>query len=61
MQDSLQVENQPTQHCGEHISGTTHASFYAKFKATRNKLGRKRHTHGVPKALCTLGYITKYR
>ena len=35
--------------------------FLAKFKATRNKLGQKRHRYSVPKTFCVLQYIIKYR
>ena len=48
MQDSLKVENTPTQHHRVHnASGTTQGSFLAKFKATQNKLGQKRHHYSV--------------
>ena len=48
MQDSFKVENTPTHHHREYnVSGTTQASFLAKFKATQNKLGQKRHHHSV--------------
>ena len=43
MQDSLNVENTPACHHREHnVSGTTQASFLAKFKATQNKHSQKR-------------------
>ena len=45
MQGSLKVENTPTRHRREHVSRTTQASFFAKFKANQNKLGQKRHHH----------------
>ena len=61
MQDSLKVENTPTHHRGEHVSGTIQASFVAKFKTTRNKLGQRRHRYSVPKTLCAPRYIIKYR
>ena len=42
MQDSLDIENTPACHHREHnVSGTTQASFLAKFKATQNKFGQK--------------------
>ena len=45
----MKVKNTPTHHRGEYnVSGTTQASFLAKFKATPNKLGQKRHRHSVP-------------
>ena len=47
MEDSLKVENTPTRHRRKHVSGTTQASFLAKFKATQNKLGQKRNHHSV--------------
>ena len=47
MEDSLKVENTPTRHRRKHVSGTTQASFLAKFKATQNKLRQKRHHHSV--------------
>ena len=47
MLDSLIDENTPTQNRREHVSGTPKASFLAKFKATRNKLGQKRHGHSI--------------
>ena len=54
----MKVENTPTHHRREYnASGTSQASFLAKFKATNNKLGQKRHRHsGVPKTLCNLRY-----
>ena len=54
----MKVENTPAHHRREYnASGTSQASFLAKFKATYNKLGQKRHHHsGVPKTLCTLRY-----
>ena len=62
MQDSLKVENTLAHHRGEHnVSGATQATFLAKFKATRNKLGQKRHRHSVPKILCAPRHIIKYR
>ena len=43
MQDSLNVENTPEYYHREHnVSGTTQASFLAKFKATQNKHSQKR-------------------
>ena len=43
-QNFLKSENSSTHHRREHnVSGTTQASFHAKFKATRNKLVQKRH------------------
>ena len=51
----MKVKNTPTHHRGEHnVSGTTQALFLAKFKATRNKLGHKRHRHSVPKKVLIL-------
>ena len=47
MEDSLKVENTPTRHRRKHVSGTTQTSFLAKFKATQNKFGQKRHHHSV--------------
>ena len=56
----MKIEKNPTHHRKEHdIFGATQASFLAKFKATSNKLGQKRHRHSVPKALCALRYIIK--
>ena len=62
MQDSLKIEYTPTHHRREHnVSETTQASFPAKFKAICIKLGQERHHQSVPKILCALGYIIKYR
>ena len=48
MQDSLNVENTPACHDRKHnVSGTTQASFIAKFKATQNKFGQKRHDNST--------------
>ena len=38
----------------------TRPHFLAKFKATCNKLGQKRHRYSVPKKFCALRYIIKY-
>ena len=55
MQDSVELENTSTHYSREYnVSKTTQASFLAKFKFTRNKLGQKRHRHRVPKTLCAL-------
>ena len=40
------------------VSGTTQTSFFARFKATLNKIGPKRHRYSVPKTSCALRYIT---
>ena len=62
MEDSLKVENTLAHHRGEHnFSGATQASFLAKVKATRNKLGQKRHRHSVPKILCAPQHIIRYK
>ena len=46
MQDSLKIEYTPTHYRREHnVSQKTQASFFAKFKAIRNKLGQKRHLY----------------
>ena len=42
-QESLKVENSPTHYCRKCVSGTTQASFLAKFKANSNKLGLEKH------------------
>ena len=48
MQDSLNVENTLARYHREHdLSGTTLASFPAKFEATKNKLGQKKQHHSV--------------
>ena len=58
MQDSLKTENTPALHCREYnVSHPTESSFLAKFKATQNKLGQKRHHHSVY-IICI--YICKY-
>ena len=45
MQHPLKAENTPTDHYRwENVPGTTQNSFFAKFKATNNKLGQKRNT-----------------
>ena len=45
MQHPLKAENTPTDHYRwENVPGTTQNSFFAKFKATSNKLGQKRNT-----------------
>ena len=42
-EESLKVENTPTHHHRKlDVSGTTQASFLAKFKASNNKLGQNR-------------------
>ena len=57
MQDSLGIENTPACHHREHnVSGTTQASFLAKFKATQNKFGQK----GQPHSIYMYIYIYKY-
>ena len=62
MQDSLKVENTATHQCGVHtVSGTTQALLLAKFSTACKKLGKKRHSHNVPKTLCDAQYIIKYR
>ena len=56
----MKIEYTRTHHRREHnVSETTQASFLAKFKAIRNKLGQKRHRYSVPKTLCPLRYIMK--
>ena len=48
MQESLKTENTPALHCREYnVSHPTKSSFLAKFKATQDKLGQKRHHHSV--------------
>ena len=60
MQDSLNVENTQARHHGEHnVSGTTQASFLAKFKATQNKPGQKRQHHSVCVCVCVYIYIDR--
>ena len=62
MQDSLKAENTPTHHRREYnISVTTQASFPAKFKITRSKIGQKRQRCSVSNTLCAQRYIIKYR
>ena len=59
-EELLKVENTPTHHRRKHnVSGTTQASFLAKFKATN--LARKDTRQSVPKTLWALRYIIKYR
>ena len=43
------------------VYGTTQASFLAKFKATRNKPGQKRHRYSFPNIFCALRYNMKHR
>ena len=62
MEDSLKVENTLAHHHGKHnVSGATQASFLAKVKATRIKLGQKKHRHSVPKILCAPRHIIKHK
>ena len=44
-QESLKVEYIPTHYRRKHnVSGTTQVSFFAKFKASSNKLSQKRYS-----------------
>ena len=60
-QNSVKVENISTHHRGENnVSGAAQVSFRAKFKATSNKLGQKRHCYRAPKTLCSTQCIYIY-
>ena len=51
--NSVNVENTAKHHRRENnVSGATQTSFRAKFKATSNKLGQKRHLYIATKTLC---------
>ena len=57
----MKIEYTPTHHRREHnASEATQVPFLASFKATRNKLGQKRHRYSVPETLYALRYIIKY-
>ena len=48
----------PAHHRREYnVSGPNQASFSCKFKATRNKLGQKRHSYCVPKIFCAMDIL----
>ena len=52
----MKVENTPTHRREDNVSGATQALIRARFKATINKFGQKKHRYSAPKT-CALECI----
>ena len=60
MQQTLKVENTPTNHRREHnVLGKTQASFRLNFKVTSNKIGKEGHLQQCSKDIMRSGIYYK--